>query len=122
MSRDYKAESIQKFPLQATPFKDNYAKEGDYKCAYSKYKQECNAIMAHQQEWINEEKEADQWAEEATEARRHESARGKSVASLSQSKGEGSGKGKQQAEVEVMAVSGVGETLPDSEWCGQCVL
>ena len=43
------------------------------------------------------------------------------MASLSQSKGEGSGKGKQQAEVEVAAVSGMGEVLPNSEWCGQCI-
>src|SRR5260370_33046426 len=88
--------------------------------------------MACQQEWINEEKEADhraeevakakKKAEEAAEAKWHESVRGKSATGLSRSKGEGSGKGKQRAEVEVKGVAGVGEVLPDSEWCGWCIL
>ena len=132
MLRDYKAESIRKFPLQAAPFKDDYAEEGDYKRAYSEYKRERNAIVARRQEWIDEEREADRRAEEvaeakrkaeeAAEAKRRESARGKSAASSSRSKGEGSGKGKQRAEVVIAAVSGALETLPDSEQCERCVV
>ena len=86
--------------------------------------------MACHQEWIDEEKEADcraeeaakvkRKAEEAAEAKWCESIRGKSATGLGQSKGESSGKGKQRAEVEVKGVAGVGEVLPNSEWCGWC--
>src|SRR5260370_29765222 len=88
--------------------------------------------MACRQEWIDEEKEADRRAEEAAlakkkaeeaaEAKRCESIKGKSTAGSSRLKGEGSGKGKQRVEVEVKGVAGVGEVLPDSERCRQCIL
>src|SRR5260370_34796962 len=83
MLRDYKTESIRRFPLKAMPFEDDYAEEADYQQDYTEYKVEHNATMAHQQEWIDEEKEANRRAEEAalakkkaeeaTEAKRSES-------------------------------------------------
>src|SRR5260370_216589 len=132
MSRDYKMESIRRFPLKAMPFEDDYAKEADYQQDYAEYKVEHNATMACRQEWIDEEKEADHRAEEAAEAKKkaeeaaevkqRKSVRGKSAMGSSRSKGEGSGKGKQRVEVEVKGVAGVGEVLPDSEWCRWCIL
>src|SRR5260370_41031647 len=128
MSRDYKTESIRRFPLKAMPFEDDYAEEADYQRDYTEYKVERNTTMACQQEWIDEEKEADhraeeaalakKKAEEAAEVKRHESVKGKSATGSSRSKGEGSGKGKQRVEVEVKGVAGVGEGLPDSEGGG----
>ena len=47
-----KAESIRQFPLKATPFKDDYAKEADYKQDHAEYKVESDATMACCQEWI----------------------------------------------------------------------
>ena len=74
MLRDYKAESIRRFPLKAAPFEDDYADEADYKWDYADYKIKHNITMACCQEWISEEKEADHRAEEAAEAKRVEEA------------------------------------------------